>query len=87
MDRRARHPGCNIGSMEDVLGNTIDARMRFWEDQLADAVINNDNDRAKECERLIAEYTLLLEVQLEAGAGSGASESAVPSASQDQAHP
>ena len=56
----------------DRLSDAVEKRLEFWEAQLAQAALDNEDEHAKLCERFIQEYTTLLEA---AKLGSGTSAS------------
>jgi hypothetical protein len=46
------------------LSDAVQARLRYWEEQLADAALNNDLARTQLCGQFIQEYTDLVEMSL-----------------------
>lgn len=54
--------GAADSALLKALTAAVENRLRYWEDELAKAALDDDNDRAVLCEQFIREYTPLVEV-------------------------
>jgi hypothetical protein len=54
--------GASDSALLKALTAAVENRLRYWEDELAKAALDDDNDRAVLCEQFIREYTPLVEV-------------------------
>ena len=56
-------------NVHDPLRSAVAERLRFWEEELTQAALEDDDARIKVCDLLINEYVTLLDVANAAGGG------------------